>query len=132
MTTSTLPERAATNPDTLWAMGVHLGALLLALCTSWFLGAAGMLVGLAVLLLRPGNSDFVAEHAKEALNFNLSMFLWAIGAVFLTIFTLGLGLIIVIPGMIALAIAWFVCSILAAMAARQGRPYRYPFTWRIV
>lgn len=132
MTTTSLPATAPTTHETLGAMSVHLGALLLAMTTSWILGAAGMLVGAAVLLLRPGNSDFVAEHAREALNFNLSMFLWAALALAFTIGTLGLGLLITIQAALLFAVVWFVCSIMAAVAGHGGKAYRYPLTWRIV
>ena len=128
MTTSTLPVSAPTTHETLWAMSVHLGALLLAMTTSWILGAAGMLVGAAVLLLRPGNSDFVAEHAKEALNFNLSMFLWAALALAFTIGTLGLGLLITIPAAVLFAVVWFVCSISVFMTFVRSSPLRVSLT----
>lgn len=132
MTAETLPTPQASTHDTLWAMSVHLGALLLAVTTSWILGAAGMLVGAGVLLLRPGNSEFVVEHAREALNFNLSMFLWAALALAFTIGTLGLGLLITIPAALLFAVVWFVCSIQAALAGHGGKAYRYPLTLRIV
>lgn len=107
-------------------------ALLLAMTTSWILGVAGMLVGAGVLLLRPGNSEFVAEHAREALNFNLSMFLWAVIAVAFSVLTLGLGLLVTIPAAVVFAIVWFVCSIKAAVAGHAGKAYRYPLTWRLI
>jgi len=130
MTTDTLTSTRSQH-EIHWAMGVHLGAMILAFLTSWLMGFAGMLVAAVVLLLRPINSEFVAEHAKESLNFNLSMFLWAVGGVLFTLFTLGLGLLITIPMAIVFAIVWFVCSIQATLAASKGEAYRYPLTWRI-
>ena len=81
---------------------------------------------------RQGGLFQVVEHAREALNFNLSMFLWAALALAFTIGTLGLGLLITIPAALLFAVVWFVCSIQAAVAGHAGKAYRYPLTLRIV
>lgn len=132
METHAMPTTPIASPaERRWAWGTHLGVLLLALLTRWIAGAAGALGAGAVLLLRPLNSEFVAHHAREALNFNLSMLLYMVTGVILTIFTLGLGLIVLAPLGIVLAITWLVCSIQAAIAANDGLYYRYPFTLRL-
>jgi len=137
---------AVDTADRQWAAGVHLGALLAAFFTHWFAGVAGALVALCVWMLVRDRHPFAAEHAKEALNFNLTMFIgacaaYAIGAILFgaTIMTLGLGAIFTIPAgllLVALigviAVAWVVCSILAAIAGWEGKPYRYPFSLRLV
>lgn len=129
-----------------WAAAAHLAALVLALLTSWVVGFAGVLGAGAIYLLKRDDSRFVAEHAREALNFNLSMFIYAclaiaaavvlVGA---TVLTLGLGLILTAPAGIALALAcvaiallWLVCSIIATVKAWQGESYRYPLTLRLI
>jgi len=114
-----------------WAMGAHLAGLLCALLTSWFFGIGGAIGALAVWLIKRDDSVFVAAHAKEALNFNVTMGLAALLLIGLSIFTLGLGLIVTIPAAIALAIVWLVCTIIAAMRGKEGQPYRYPFTLRL-
>ena len=110
-----------------WATGAHAGALALALLTSWTAG-------------------FAAAHAREAFNFNLSMFLYAcavclVGVLLLgaTVLTLGLGLILTLPaGLVllvavgAIAVMWLVCSVLAAIRAWNGEHYRYPLTLRLL
>ena len=125
-----------------WAAIAHVAALVLALCTSWVAGAAGMLGAGIVWLLKRDASPFVAAHAREALNFNFSMFLYAaIAAVIAfvlvgtTVLTLGLGAILTVPAGILLAIVigavalmWLVCSLVAASRAWNGQPYRYPLT----
>lgn len=129
-----------------WAALTHLGALVLALMTSWISGCAGALVAGAVYLLKRDDSAFIAEHAREALNFNISMFLYTCGvfvAGFLllgaTVLTLGLGVIITAPlGLlllalvVAIAVMWLVCSVIATVKAWNGESYRYPFTIRLV
>lgn len=114
-----------------WATGAHVAALLAALLTSWMAGVAGALAALAVWMLVRDKSAFASEHAKEALNFNLSMFIYAAIAVVLVIFTLGIGLIVALPMWLILALIWIVCTLLAAFKAYDGQRYRYPITIRL-
>lgn len=134
-----------TASDRHWAAAAHAGALLLAVLTSWAAGLAGALAALGVWLLVRERSGFAAGHAKEALNFNLSMFLYAmvacvIGVVLFgaTVLTLGLGVIVTAPaGLLlllaagAIAVLWLVCSLIATFKALDGQPYRYPLTIRL-
>jgi len=129
-----------------WAMAAHVAALVLALCTSWIAGVAGMLGAGAVYLLKRDASPFVAAHAREAFNFNLSMFIYAVVATVVgivlvgaTVLTLGLGIILTAPAGIVLVVAialisllWLVCSIVAALKAWSGEEYRYPLTIRLL
>ena len=132
--------------DRQWAALAHLSALVLALMTSWIAGLAGVLGAGAVYLLKRNDSPFVAEHAREAINFNLSMFIYACAAVAIgivlvgaTVLTLGLGIILTAPaGLVlllavgAIAVVWLVCSIIATVKAWNGETYRYPFTLRLL
>lgn len=132
--------------DRLWAASAHVLALVLALLTSWVAGIAGVVGALVVWIIKRDDSPFVAEHAKEALNFNLSMFIYACAAAALafvlvgaTVLTLGLGIILTAPAGIVLALAvgaiavlWLVCSIIATVKAFNGEHYRYPLTLRLV
>ena len=132
--------------DRQWAAAAHVSALVLALLTSWTAGFAGMLAAGIVYLSRRDDSAFIAAHAREAFNFNLSMFLYACAvgvAAFLllgaTVLTLGIGLIVTLPAglvllvaMAAIAVMWLVCSIVATMKALNGEDYRYPLTIRLL
>ncbi|MBJ6980442.1 MULTISPECIES: DUF4870 domain-containing protein [unclassified Luteimonas] len=143
--TTHLASTPATGSERQWAALAHIAALVLALCTSWIAGVAGMLGAGAVYLLKRGDSSFVATHAREALNFNLSMFIYAciafaIGVVLVgaTVLTLGIGIILTAPAglvlmvaMAAIALMWLVCSIIAAVKAWNGEAYRYPLTMRL-
>lgn len=129
-----------------WAAGVHIGALVLALMTSWISGAAGAAVAGVIYLVKRDESPFVAAHALEALNFNISMFLYTCAVVVMgvallgaTVLTLGLGALVTLPlGLVlvaaacALALTWLVCSIVATIRAWNGETYRYPLTIRLV
>ena len=115
-----------------WAGSAHFAALIAALATSWFAGVAGLVAALVVWLLARDRSEFAAEHAREALNFNLSMFLYAVLGVIFAVFTLGIGLLVVLPVWALLALAWIVLTIIAGFKAYDGERYRYPLTIRFV
>ena len=117
--------------DRQWAAGAHVAALLAAMLTSLWAGVAGAIAALVVWMLVRDKFAFASEHAKEALNFNLSMFIYAAIAVVLVVFTLGIGLIVALPMWVVLALAWIVCTLLAAFKAYDGQPYRYPITIRL-
>ncbi|MDQ3495640.1 MAG: DUF4870 domain-containing protein [Pseudomonadota bacterium] len=137
---------STTASERQWAAMAHLAALVLALLTSWIVGFAGVLGAGAIYLLKRDDSPFIADHAREALNFNLSMFIYAcmavaagIALVGATILTLGIGLILTLPAGLALVLAvaaiallWLVCSIIATIKAWNGEAYRYPLTLRLI
>ena len=135
-----------TSSERQWAASAHLGALLLALLTTWMAGLAGVAGAGLVYLIKRDESAFVAAHAREAINFNLSMFIYSCVAAALavvlvgaTVLTLGIGLILTLPAGIVLVVAgcasarmWLVCSVIAARKAGNREPYRYPLTLRLL
>jgi uncharacterized Tic20 family protein len=103
-------------------MLAHLSAL-----AGLVLPLIGIVLGpLAVWLTRRDESQFVGDHAKEALNFNISVLLGAIACMLLTLVFVGflLGT--------ALFIFWIVMTLIAAIKASEGHIYRYPFSLRLV
>ena len=132
--------------DRMWAAATHILTLVAAFLTSMLAGVAGALAALVMWFIVRDRSPFAAEHAKEAFNFNLSMFIYAcvsglIALVLIggTLLTLGIGAIVAIPAGIvlvmawfALGIAWLVLTIIAAMKAYEGEMYRYPLTIRLL
>ena len=114
-----------------WAAGAHLLALTLALVTSWAAGIAGAIGALAVWMIKRDDSPFAAEHAKEALNFNLSMFIYAIVLVVFVVITLGIGVIFAVPLGLAIAVIWLFCTLKAAFRAYDGQSYHYPISLRL-
>lgn len=104
-----------------WGMAAHLSAFLGAWVALAFVGP------LAVWLLKREEHPFIAYHAREALNFNLSVLLYgAISAVL--ILAAGLGLLL----LVALGIGWIIFVITAAVRASSGESYRYPMTIRFI
>lgn len=129
--TDELQTASPTLNDRQWAAGAHLFALILALVTSWAAGIAGAVGALAVWMIKRDDSAFAAEHAREALNFNLSMFIYAVVLVVFSVVTLGIGLIVAVPLGVLIAVAWLVCTLQAAFRAYDGQTYRYPFSIRL-
>lgn len=129
--TTVIQAGAPGASDRQWAAAAHAGALVAALLTSWVAGIAGAVTALVVWMLVREKSAFAAEHAREAVNFNLSMFIYAAISVVLVVVTLGIGLLVAVPLWILLALVWIVCTLVAAFKAYDGQSYRYPLTIRL-
>ncbi len=87
----------------------------------------GTLLGpLVVWLIKKDTMPFVDDQGKEALNFNITVFIALVVSGILTLVLIGLLLLVVV------GIAWLVLTIMAAMAANKGEAYRYPFTLRLI
>ena len=121
-------EENAVKDQNNWAGGVHVAAFVLFFIVPVF----NMIIVIMVWLMKKDQSAYIRTHATEAFNFNFSMFLYTLIAVFLTVMTLGIGLIFVIPAALVLAVVWIWCTIKAAMAGFNGQEYRYPFTIRLL
>ena len=116
------PGSAPTENERTWAMLAHLSAL-----AGLIMPLLGIVIGpLVVWLARRDESTFVAEHAREALNFNISVLIGAVVCALLMLVLVGflLGT--------ALFIAWLVMTLVAAIKASEGEMYRYPFSLRLV
>jgi uncharacterized protein len=107
--------------DRNWGMIAHLSAL------AGFIIPFGSVLGpLIVYLVKRDQSAFATDCAREALNFNITVAIGFIISLCLSVVFIG------IPLMIALALAWLVLTIVAAVRASEGTQYRYPATIRFV
>ena len=84
---------------------------------------AGFLAPLIIYLIKKDESAFVTNHAKESLNFQITIWIIIIG-LFITIIGI---LLIWLVGIIAL-----VFVIIATIKASEGKLYKYPFTLRLI
>ena len=113
---------APTENERTWGMLAHLSAL-----AGLVLPMIGIVLGpLAVWLARRDQSAFVTAHAKEALNFNITVLLGAVVCMLLMLVFIGILL------GTALFIAWLVLTLIAAIKASEGVSYHYPFALRFV
>ncbi|WP_449446164.1 DUF4870 domain-containing protein [Thermomonas brevis] len=115
-----------------WAMFAHLSALLGGLLTSPFGGWGFFLGPLVIWLMKKDEMPFVADQAKEALNFNITVSAIFLILLVLTVVTLGIGILISGPLMLVVGIVALVLIIMAAIKANEGVAYRYPLTIRLV
>ncbi len=69
---------------------------------------------------------FVREQSVEALNFNITVLIAVIVSGLLIFVLIGLILLPIV------LIAWLVFTIIGAVTANDGRPYRYPINIRMV
>jgi hypothetical protein len=116
------PPGFPTTAERNWAVLAHLGGFGLYLIPT----LGHLLVPLAVWLAKRRDSTFVEENAREALNFQISLTLYAIGAGLLTVILIG-WLILA-----ALAVFQFVLMVIASVRASHGEIYRYPLTLRLL
>ncbi len=104
-----------------WAMLAHLSGLLA------FATIIGGLVGPFVLwLLRKDDMNFAADQAKEALNFQITVFLAGLISAILCLLLIGFLMLTL------LAIADVVLIVIATVKASEGVAYRYPFCLRLI
>ncbi|MBK9670306.1 MAG: DUF4870 domain-containing protein [Thermomonas sp.] len=110
----------------------HLSALLGGLLTS-VIGGWGFFLGpLVIWLMKKDTMPFVADQAKEALNFNITVSAIFLLLLILSFLTLGIGFLITVPIMLVVGLGALVLVIMAAIKANEGVAYRYPFAIRLV
>src|SRR6478752_4737122 len=87
-----------------WAMFSHLSALLGGLLTS-AVGGWGFFLGpLVIWLLKKDTMPFVADQAKEALNFNITVSAVFLVLMILGFLTLGIGFLLIGPLMMVIGV----------------------------
>lgn len=126
-------ENGISAEERQWAMFAHLSALLGGLVTAGWAGSVGCFIGpLVIWMVKKDTMPFVDDQAKEALNFNITVAIIFFVLLMMTLFTLGIGIILTGPLMLIVGLGWLVLTIIAAVKANQGERYRYPMTLRLV
>jgi uncharacterized Tic20 family protein len=86
----------------------------------------GFLGALILWLVKKDEPGFVADQAKEALNFQITVAVALLASIMLKVVLIGVLLVpIVLIANVALSIG-------AAISTSKGQPFRYPFTLRLV
>jgi uncharacterized Tic20 family protein len=86
----------------------------------------GFVAPLIIWLIKKDQSSFVEQHAKEALNFQISVYIYGVVSGILVVVLIGIIMLFV------LGVAAFILIIIATLKAAQGESYRYPFTIRLL
>lgn len=115
-------DSSLTADEKLWGMLAHLFALL-----GYVVSLGQYIAPLVIYLVYKDRSKFVAFHALQSLFFQLLVLVVGIALVMFSIVTLGLGLLIALPALVALWIAVLVYAIIAAIQANNGVWYELPF-----
>jgi uncharacterized Tic20 family protein len=103
-------------------MTAHLGSLLGYILVPF----ANVLVPLVIWLIKKETMPFVADQAKESLNFQLTVTIALVIGIVLVFVCV--GWIIVIPAVAA----GMIFAVIGAIKANDGVRYRYPVTLRII
>ena len=102
----------------------------------WFFPFGNIIAPLVLWIAKKNESAYIDSHGKAAVNFQLSIlfycFLLALLIIPITIFTLGLGLLAIIIGIIPAVILKIVLIISASIKATNGEQYNYPYTIEFV
>lgn len=108
---------AISQDERTWGALAHGGAILGWLTSA---GVLAFLVPLLILVIRGPASDFVAEQARESLNFQITMFIAMLVSFLLCFVLIEFPLLII--GFL-LGVVWI---IIATSRAANGELYRYP------
>lgn len=109
------PQVSAPQDDRTLAMLTHLSGILF-----------GFIVPLVVWLTQKDTKPWVADEAKEALNFQITVLIgYVVGSALMLILV---GIVIVF----AVLIANLILCIIAGLKANTGESYRYPMTLRLI
>lgn len=123
------PAPLSPSDERMWGMFGHLSAIAASFIGLPFLGP------LVIFLVLKDRSGFVRGHSAEALNMTISLIVYelVLGLVLgvLALVTFGIGALFFAVAWIP-AVVFLVFTILAAVAANQGRVYRYPLIFRLV
>lgn len=111
------PPSGALTPEQerWWSLGSHALGFVFAIVAP-----------LIIWLVFRTRSQYVEHHAREALNFQIN--------VFLALLACGVLVVIIVGAlMMPVVMMWgMVMFVLAGVKAYQGEWYQYPLTWRII
>jgi|GEM_PF-5056280 len=109
------PMPLSESDTKMWATLAHLGFAI-----------GGFITPLVIWQIYKDRSEFVAQHGKEALNWQLTMLIGFIICIPLFFIVIGIFLLLI------LSVVNIILGIMALMAANKGEPYTYPFRIQFV
>ena len=118
------PEGRVSQEDKNLAMITHGATIAAAVFSGGFLDVA---VPAVAYVLFKDKSQFLKDHVKHQLNFQLTALAVALVGAAIAALTFGIGLIVAIPAIVFFFIVDIVASIKAAIAASRGEQYRFPY-----
>lgn len=107
-----------------WAIAIHLSILV-----NYLIPPAGLIAVIVYWFVLIPKFPVLKHHVKEALNFQISMWLFGIIGTVVSFLTFGILGFIIYPALIIITI---VLSILAASKSSKGEDYVYPLSVRFI
>ena len=108
-------ESVLTSDDRVIAMASHAGVYF-----------GGFLVPLIIYLIKKDESEYIASHSRESLNFQISLMIYMLVSFILAFVVIGFFMII------ALGIFSIVVTIIASIKSYEGKHYSYPMCIRFL
>lgn len=115
-------DLAPSSEERTWAWISHAGTIL-AVGVS---GILGFVCPLVIMLTKGTESSYVRRNAVESLNFQISLYIYALVCFVLVFVLIGFFLLL------ALAVFALVAIILATVKTANGEEFRYPLCIRLV
>lgn len=115
-------EHAISQDDKQWGMLAHFSTLLALVAPV----AGAIIPPLVLMSMYQDKSEFVVKHAKEALNFQLSLLIYYTIAGMSIFFLIG---ILLLPLLFIFSVVY---TVVAGLKAQEGEDYQYPFTIRFI
>lgn len=114
-------DTSLSKDERMWGMLCHISAF------AFFVFPFGNILGpLIFWLIKKETYPFVDEQGKEALNFQISVTIYGLAALLLSIVLIG------IPILIALFFFDFILVVVAAIKANDGYHYKYPLSIELI
>ncbi len=104
-----------------WAMFAHIGTF-----SSMFVPLGNIIAPIVIWQIKKNESDFIVDQAKESLNFQITLMIYALISFLLVFIIIGFFMIF------ALILFSLIMVIVAGVKANEGEHYRYPMTIRLV
>lgn len=129
----TRPATMSPEDERTWGALSHAGAVAAMVFSAGFLG---FVASVAVYMIYKDRGPFVRAHAANSINIQITMFIWLVVLGILTIpiaiFTLGLGLVVMLPALAAAFVVAGILHVVGAVKAYNGEWWNPPFTPRFV
>jgi uncharacterized Tic20 family protein len=116
-----LNEPMGEDEERKWAMFAHIGTF-----SSMIIPLGNFIAPIVIWQLKKNESEFVADQAKESLNFQITIIIYALISFLLVFIFIGFFLIF------ALVIFSLIVVIVAGVKANDGEYYRYPMCIRLI
>jgi uncharacterized Tic20 family protein len=114
-------DEGATPDERMWATWIHLSLL-----AHTFLSGFAIILTIVLWMMKKDESPFIADHGREAVNFQISLAIYTVIATVFAIVLIGIPFLFLIP------VLGLVGLIMGAVAANRGELFRYPMTIRFL